>query len=172
VLSLERVNRNNPKAPIDDEDDDCIFYLGTGDKTRYEPFHTYLEFDPENEENIFKLAPDPDEENMKLIQELMLDLEPMAKTKLFEKITDKLKLSINKTRNLLNKGEKKYWDLVDGKTNNIKIYKAKSVLQFSSTIYSEKTEKPNSIIQKTEKLCNSIITNNTKDAIIVDEVIE
>ena len=49
VLSLHKVKKANPEGGEieDDEDQDCLYRLGTKDKTRYEPFHIFMAFDKE-----------------------------------------------------------------------------------------------------------------------------
>lgn len=62
VLSLHKVKRTNLETEIeDDEDTDCLYRLGTKDKTRYEPFHIFMAFD---KERGFVKALDPDEEDL------------------------------------------------------------------------------------------------------------
>jgi archaellum biogenesis ATPase FlaH len=143
VLSLHKVKRGSLED-IDDEDEEGYYRLGTKEKTRYEPFHIFLDFDPDKG---FVLAPDPDEEDMKGIRSLIVELK---KTKgdlpiqgqVTEKVKEELGLSKSKITKLLKKGEGKYWNSAHvPERKNAKVYEPISVFQFSNTIYNRETEK-------------------------------
>jgi archaellum biogenesis ATPase FlaH/5S rRNA maturation endonuclease (ribonuclease M5) len=142
VLSLHKVRKRNLEDVADDEDeDDCYYKLGTKDKTRYEPFHVFLDFDPEKG---FVIAPDPDEEDMKELHNIITALrdaigELPIQSKIIDKAKEELELSKSKIARLLRKGEGKYWNsqkIPDRK--NAKVFDPISVFEFSSTIYTGK----------------------------------
>ncbi|MBU0569043.1 AAA family ATPase [bacterium] len=131
VLSLHKVKRTNPDSEVEDEDDaNCYYRLGTKDKTRYEPFHIFLEFSPERG---FVVAPDPDEETLKKIHGLIANLrdstgELPIQTEILNEAKDKLKLSNSKVRDLLTKGEGKCWTSTHiPERKNAKVYDPISV---------------------------------------------
>lgn len=147
VLSLHRVR----KGSLDeiDDDEEGYYRLGTKEKTRYEPFHIFLDFDPEKG---FVVAPDPDEEDMKEIHSLIIELketkgELPIQSKVTEKVKEELELSKSKIVRLLRRGEGKYWNSHKiPERKNAKVFEPISVFQFSNTIYNQKTEKlPDSV---------------------------
>jgi 5S rRNA maturation endonuclease (ribonuclease M5) len=143
VLSLHKVKRGSLED-IDDEDEEGYYRLGTKEKTRYEPFHIFLDFDPDKG---FVIAPDPDEEDMRGIHSLIIELknptgELPIQGQILNKTKEELNLSNLKTRKLLNKGEGKYWNsahIPDRK--NAKVYEPISVCQFVTPIYTQQTNK-------------------------------
>lgn len=108
VLSLHKIKRSN----FEDIDDDLepgpgdFFRFGTREKTRYEPYHLFLTFDPEA--GGFLFADDPDQENLNAIAEFIKTADhTLNQTEIFDwakaelEIKKKVKLS-----SLLKKGEK------------------------------------------------------------------
>ena len=93
------------------------------------------------------LAPDPDEEDMKGIRSLIVELREAKgnlpiQGQITEKVKEELGLSKNKVGKLLKKGEGKYWNSAHiPERKNAKVYEPISVFQFSNTIYNQKTEK-------------------------------
>lgn len=142
VLSLHKVKRNSLDEINDDDELDYLYYFGTKDKTRYEYFHIFLEFDPEKG---FVLAPDPDEETMKEMYNLIVELrdssgELPVQKQVIERAKERLKLSYAKTRKLLKRGEGRFWNSKQAhEKKNAILYEP--VFQFFNTIYSCKTEK-------------------------------
>jgi len=145
VLSLHKVRKGNFETEADDDEDtDCYYRLGTKDKTRYEPFHIFMAFDPEKG---FIKAPDPDEETMKQIHGLIVELkesagEPPIQSRIIKKAKEELDLSDSKVRKLLKKGDGKYWhsDRIPERKNAV-VYDPISVCQFDTPIYRKKTER-------------------------------
>ena len=139
VLSLHKVRKRNLQDVADDEDEeDCFYKLGTRDKTRYEPFHIFLDFDPEKG---FVIAPDPNEEDLKELHSIITDLrkstgEPPIQSKIIDQAKEELELSKSKTTRLLRKGEGKYWQSQKlPERKNAKVYDPISVYQFSNWIF-------------------------------------
>lgn len=140
VLSLYRTS----KKDADDEDESGQYYrFGTKEKTRYEPFHMFLTFEPREG---FVEAQDPDTEDMKELGKIMNifkkenDRSP-NQSEVVKMAKKDLDLSYSKVQKLLKKGEETYWTVETGNIRNRKIYHP--VSQFSNTIYSHKTNKLN-----------------------------
>jgi hypothetical protein len=154
VLSLHKVKRGSLED-VDDDDEEGYYRLGTKEKTRYEPFHIFLDFDPEKG---FVIAPDPDEEDMRGIHSLIIELrsstgELPIQSQILNKTKEELNLSNLKTRKLLSKGEGKYWNSAHiPERKNAKVYEPISVCQFVTPIYSQQTEKlPSKVNQSDNK---------------------
>lgn len=108
VLSLHKVRRNNPEGGEvdDDEDHDCLYRLGTKDKTRYEPFHIFMTFD---KEKGFVEAVDPDEEEIQGICPL-LEGKRLNTNQFCELIKEELDIRGKEhALKLIRKGTGKYW---------------------------------------------------------------
>jgi len=108
VLSLYKVKKTKPEEIQEDEDDsDCYYRLGTRDKTRYEPFHIFLSFNPNK---AFERAPDPDTEDLETIHQLISEKDRLNQSKIFELAQQELGIkSKGKLISLLRKGEGEYW---------------------------------------------------------------
>jgi hypothetical protein len=114
VLSLDRVNGGGQE--IDGEDWKLPLRLGVRGKTRYEPFSMFLKFDPSKGFEKAEDPPDPDEESLKVIFDLIVKFKKRKKgapnqSDLSTRVKD---LGINKKRllRLLKKGEGRYWNLI------------------------------------------------------------
>ena len=81
ILGLTRVRKTNggQEVVVDDDDDDeeAIYRFGVREKTRFEPHHIYLTLNPDRG---FELAPDPEEETLKSMHQLLLDSGALQKT--------------------------------------------------------------------------------------------
>lgn len=109
VLSLHKVKKGNPEGGEieDDDDQNCLYRLGTKDKTRYEPFHIFMAFD---KAQGFVKALDPDEEDLQGIYEILQERGTLNQKQIFEILKDEIDIkSKGKAINLLRKGEGKYW---------------------------------------------------------------
>jgi len=109
VLSLHKV-RKGTLEEADDEDSETPYYrFGTKNKTRYEPFHIFIEF---NKEKGFIIAEDPDTNELAEIYELLKEkTETLKQGEVFELVKAKLGIhSKGKLIKLLNKGTGKYWE--------------------------------------------------------------
>ncbi|MBT9165309.1 MAG: Regulatory protein RepA [candidate division WS2 bacterium] len=111
VLSLHKVRKGNYEEIDDDEDTgDHCYWLGVKDKTRYKPFHIFLEFNPEKG---FVIAPDPDTEDLEAICELLTEKGKLNQSQLFGLVKDQLGIRRkNKLTSLLRKGEGQLWRAV------------------------------------------------------------
>ncbi|OOP56513.1 MAG: hypothetical protein AYP45_08705 [Candidatus Brocadia carolinensis] len=110
-LSLHKAKKgcHTPEEnETDDDDDNCCYRFGTQDKTRYEPFSMFLEFD--TEKGCFALAPDPETETLEEIHSLLAGKNPLKTNDIFELVRDELRIKYKgKVIKLLKKGEGKYW---------------------------------------------------------------
>jgi hypothetical protein len=86
-------------------------------KTRYEPHHIFLKFNPDIKG--FEIAKDPDIENVEAIYEILKETPTGLKQKdLKEKIKTDLELTENHIRKLLKKGDGIAWDVHKGGGKN------------------------------------------------------
>lgn len=123
VLSLQKV-RKGTNTEVDNDDGDPEEYcyrLGTKDKTRYDPFHIFIEFD--SDRGIFVPAQNPDTQTMEDICRLMADKGTLNQSQIWELAKNELEIkSKDKFSRLLKKGEGKYWSILPGGLKNSKIY--------------------------------------------------
>ncbi len=121
VLAMYPVRQPGDDAERSDDDDESpVYRFGTKDKTRYEPFVTYLQFDPETKQ--FQKAPDPTDQQLIELQSLLVEM--VNKTKgdvkqgdIIDAAKDELDLSKTKTIRLLNRGVDQYWSSRRGEKN-------------------------------------------------------
>lgn len=135
VLSLHKVKKGNPEGgEVEDEDDtDCLYRLGTKDKTRYEPFHVFMSFD---KEQGFIKAEDPAEEDLKDIYNILKEHPRLNQKAIFESAKNELDIkSKGKVINLLKKGEGKYW--TSSREGKAVYYEALPCVHVSTPIYSQ-----------------------------------
>jgi archaellum biogenesis ATPase FlaH len=134
-ISLEQVNRD--EEPIE-FDSDNLYRLGVRIKTRYEPHHIFLKFNPKVKG--FEIAKDPDVERIEAIYEILKGSPEGLKQKSFkEKIKSELDLTEPQIRRLLKKGEGMAWDVQrggSGKENRALIYTPKFDRMIGQPIYS------------------------------------
>jgi len=129
VIGLYQVRKGNKKDE-ENEDEEKIFRLGTINKTRYEPFHTYIKFDPAQG---FVPATDPDSETLESIRMILLVKGKLSQEATFKEIRDALGIKSKGTFvSLLHKGEGLYWDVV--KEGRRKMYVARRTVQLSTPI--------------------------------------
>jgi hypothetical protein len=109
VLSLHKVRKGSYQEVNEDEDfGDCCYRFGTRDKTRYEPFHMFLEFD--SDKKIFTVAPDPDTNDLEAIQQILEAKGNLNQSQIFELVKEELNIkSKSKLVSLLRKGNNKFW---------------------------------------------------------------
>lgn len=141
VLSLHKVRKNNLEENADDEETADVYYrLGTKDKTRYEPFHLFMAFDPDKG---FVEADDPDEEDLRSIHELLGGKGTLNQIQLFDAVKAELNMhSKGKVVGLLKKGDGKYWRSVKVKRSTI--YEVLPTVQKSGPLYADsRTEQIN-----------------------------
>ena len=110
-LSLHKVKKGcytPEESESDDDTDNYCYRLGTQDKTRYEPFHIFLEFD--TEKGCFILAPDPETETLEGIHNLLVGKEPLKTNDIFELVKTEIGIKgKGRLTYLLKKGDGRYW---------------------------------------------------------------
>lgn len=117
VLSLEKQG----KGEEDEFDPDAIYKFGCRIKTRFEPHHVFLSFDPANG---FGMKDDPDIEMMKIMRGI-LDREGPLKQKDFRKVLeDQLQMKKARIFKLLKKGTGDFWETERGWKDNAIVYSA------------------------------------------------
>ncbi len=98
-----------------------IFYFGTKDKTRFQPFKRHLRFD--TEQCLFVLASDPTNISLERIRELIPETGIIQKD-LVAMVNNRLNIGEKKIQLLLKQGTGSYWSAEKNpKQNNAVIYK-------------------------------------------------
>jgi hypothetical protein len=107
-------------------DAEAVYYFGNYQKTRFEPHGIHLTLNPDRG---FELAPDPEEETLKKMHQILQDSGPLLKTA-FTIECNSLGLGIKKLRSLVGKGVGKFWNIAAGGTKNAQLVTA---IQFGSS---------------------------------------
>ena len=113
TLNLCKVKRNTAlsgenESSEDIDEEDCYYKFSTADKTRYEPFSIFLEFDSEIKN--FKIAPDHEAGILQEIYSLLLGRESLKTNEIFELVKSEMGIKGKaKFTRLLKKGTGKYW---------------------------------------------------------------
>jgi archaellum biogenesis ATPase FlaH len=135
ALCLEPIKEDD--EPID-FDPERMYRFGVKIKTRFEPHHVFLKFNPDIKG--FDVARDPDVERIEAIYEILKGSPEGLKQKSFkEKIKSELDLTEPQIRRLLKKGEGMAWDVQrggSGKENRALIYTPKFDRMIGQPIYS------------------------------------
>ncbi|MFL2915356.1 MAG: AAA family ATPase [Nitrospinia bacterium] len=132
ILGLTRVRQKEggQDTVADDDvegfDTESVYYFGNYQKTRFEPHGIHLTLNPDRG---FELAPDPEEETLKRIHQLLLNTGPLPKTE-FTKECKTLDLGEKKARKLIDKGTGRFWSIEAGGAKNTKLVTA---IQFGSS---------------------------------------
>lgn len=132
VLGLEEV-REPDTIEFDTEN---LYRLGARIKTRYDPYHIFLKFNPDIKG--FEVVNDPALEKIEAIYEILKEFPEGLKQKEFkEKVKNELDLTESQIRKLLKKGEGLAWDVKKGgEKNRALIYTPKSNRIIGQPIYS------------------------------------
>jgi RecA-family ATPase/5S rRNA maturation endonuclease (ribonuclease M5) len=140
-------------------DRDNIYRLGTRIKTRYDPYHIYLTFNPEIKG--FETTKDPDIEKMEAIYELLKQSkEPLKQKELKEQAKRELDLTESEVRRLLKKGTGLYWEIQKGDKNATLYTPLNSSLSVCQSIYTQQTNKQK--LTQPENLENRESSNTKK----------
>jgi hypothetical protein len=107
-------------------DTDAVYYFGNYQKTRFEPHGVHLKLDPDRG---FELAPDPEEETLKAMHQILMDSEPLLKTA-FSQAVKSLGMGEKKARNLIDRGAGRFWNIESGNQKNAQLVTA---IQFGSS---------------------------------------
>jgi hypothetical protein len=133
-----------------------LYRLDVRIKTRYEPHHIFLTFNPEIKG--FEIAKDPDIEKMKAIHEILIEsTESLNQTELRERASKALGLPDKEVRRLLKKGiEYLYWNIEKGDKNAI--YYIPISLSVCQSIYTGQTN--NQASNQGDTLTNTLTPNS------------
>lgn len=112
ILGLTRVKKkiDGQDVVVDDDDteDDAVYRFGVCEKTRFEPYHVYLTLNPDRG---FELAPDPQEDTLKEMHQILTGHGTINKTA-FTEYCKGLGLGEKKLRKMVEKGQGRYWDII------------------------------------------------------------
>lgn len=144
VLSIEGVKDFEGESIEFDKEN--LYRLGVRIKTRYEPYHIFLRFNPDIKG--FEIAKDPDLEKMKDIQEILIQSQKTPNQTEFRKmIRDELDYPDREARRLIKKGEDIYWQKELKKEG--KDHRAFCYVQMSAIYMSDKPSQQMSVQVKT-----------------------
>jgi archaellum biogenesis ATPase FlaH/5S rRNA maturation endonuclease (ribonuclease M5) len=146
VLGLESVKGAEETIEFDSEN---LFRFGTRIKTRYEPYHVFLKFNPATKG--FEFARDPDNEKIEAIQELLKEHQEGLKQKVIKGLAkEELGMTEGEIRKLLKKGEGVAWNIQkgSGKENRALIYVPKFDRMIGQHIYSYPINQSNPEVDK------------------------
>lgn len=138
ILAMYPVKSPGADAELADEDSAKVYRLGTKDKTRFEPFNMFVEFD--EDQGIFKLAPDPERDTLDRIARIIAVLAPNATQTAIVCSAKEQGLAEKKTRRLLSTHTGREWVMTAG-LKNAKIYSLNPVWQSGAPIYGGQTAK-------------------------------
>ena len=112
ILGLTRIKKKKDGHEIvvddDDSDEEGIYRFGVCQKTRYEPYHTYLTLNPDKG---FELAPDPQEDTLKSMHDVLTKQGAAHMTIFIEKCLNVGLSSKVKLRRLVDIGHGRYWNI-------------------------------------------------------------
>lgn len=151
VLGMYPVSQPGDETEIDEDDEEVpVYRFGTKDKTRYEPFTMYLQFNPETK--LFEKAPDPAEKQLIDLRNLLIEMvsRPIDGLKQGDIITvakDELDLSKARTMKLLSRGQDRLWSSYRG-SKNARFYAPMSLFSSLPDLYTYgKQENRNPVCQ-------------------------
>jgi hypothetical protein len=114
ALSLERVKEVGSEKTIEDiESWDYPLRLGVRQKTRFEPFNIYMQFNPEKG---FEKAIDPDDEKSEMIRQILIEKKKDEgklpnQTELGQIVKERLSMNSGYFRRIMRRGIGIFWDL-------------------------------------------------------------
>jgi RecA-family ATPase len=121
ILGLTRVRqKEGAKDTLVDDDADgfdteAVYYFGNYEKTRFEPHHVHLKLNPDRG---FELAPDPEEQTLKKMHQVLQDSGPLQKTAFKMKVSEVLDIGQKKAKKLVDRGAGRFWKIeAEGKKN-------------------------------------------------------
>ena len=131
ILGLTRVRQREggqDAVAIDDVDGfdtDAVYYFGNYEKTRFEPHNVHLKLNPDRG---FELAPDPEEETLKTMHQILQNSGALPKTE-FSKECKQLGIGEKKARKLIDRGRGRFWTVENGEQKNTQLV---TPIQFGS----------------------------------------
>lgn len=119
-LTLVRKRQGSDDVVVDDDDpdEDLVYRFGVREKTRFDPYHVYLTLNPDRG---FDLAPDPQEDTLKTMFEVLDAHGRMKKTAFLGECKSKTNLGEKRLRRLFDVGQGRYWNVAKLGTDNAQI---------------------------------------------------
>lgn len=107
-LTLVRKRQGGEDVVVDDDDSDeeLVYRFGVREKTRFDPYHVYLTLNPDRG---FDLAPDPQEDTLKAMFEVLDENGQLKKTAFLRACREKTNLGEKRLRRLFDVGQGRYW---------------------------------------------------------------
>jgi hypothetical protein len=144
IVGFHLVKRNDKGGPgsqdtfVEDDEEDALYRLGTGEKTRFEPFRIYLTLNPDHG---FELAPDPQEETLKGLYQVLINFGRLNKTAFMEACRG-MRISKAKIEKMFQAGDGRYWNITkEREKNNRQIFIPCHLSGFPDPYIAEKPEK-------------------------------
>lgn len=117
-----------------------IYRLGARIKTRYEPHHIFLKFNPDVKG--FELAKDPDTELMEIMYDILAEAgKPLNQSEFVKAVREKAEVPKSKTERLIKKGIGIFWCESKGVEKRSLLYYPRAISQFPKHIYSQEIRK-------------------------------
>lgn len=148
---------------------DNIFRFGVRIKTRYDPHHIFLKFNPDMKG--FEIAKDPDTETMESIRDLLIDKADLNTNQVYEIVKRELDIrSKAEVIKLLKKGERNFWNVeVKGRA---KIYSPIVQTIYTQTIGLIDNNSPDKSNINTQQSLDNPIKSNSPKSIQTDRLID
>lgn len=157
ILAMYPVKAPGTEKEVADEDEAKTYRLGTKDKTRFEPFSMFIEFDEEL--CTFVPARDPDSDTLDKLKSIIAGLAPNATQSAIVGEAKERGLPEKRIRRLLHNHEGRLWGMTPG-LKNAKVYHLNSVWQFGSPIYGRQTAKQESTTESGFAKQGQTVTSN------------
>jgi len=148
-LTLVRKKRDGQEIIVDDEDNDgdLVYRFGVREKTRFEPYQIYITLNPDRG---FELAPDPQENTLKEMHEILLEHDCINKTDFLRECKNKIGLGEKKTRRLFDIGQGRYWKVEKIGSHNSQMVTPIQFGSFATLYRDEKLQNRNLVLQNKE----------------------
>ncbi len=145
-LTLVRKKRDGQEIIVDDEDSDgdLVYRFGVREKTRFEPYQIYLTLNPDRG---FELAPDPQEDTLKEMYEILLEHDCINKTDFLRECKNKIGLGEKKLRVLFGIGQGRYWKVEKLCSHNSQMVMPIQFGSFAPLYSVAKLQNRNSVLQ-------------------------
>ncbi len=159
ILAMYPVRQAGSDQEATDDDEAKVYRLGTKDKSRFDHYHLYVEFDDCS--GTFTKAPDPAQEYIDTLMKYITEQPGITQTEILSKIGPK-----NKIRSLLKNHDGSIWQSQKGAKNATHYYPI-SVCQFAAPLRAGKQENRNQLAEtggKTETENNQQNAVNTEFA--------
>lgn len=154
ILAMYPVRKPGVEQETADDDEASIYRLGTKDKTRFNHFHLYVEFDDGT--GTFVQSSDPDSELIDRIRQIITDLPGITQSGILEKVAP-----TGKVKKLLSNHEGQIWRCEQG-AKNAKRYHIISARQFDAPLRADKLANR---IQLDKGSCQAAVINTQQTSI-------